>query len=389
MNAKISGIKSDIKYIVGLFLIFLIFNISVAYIATLVVPYKGFFPYKEILPDFYLPQFISSFANFDGVHYILIAQSGYKQYEQALFPLYPTIIKFLSPFFGGNTLVAGLVISNTCLLIALYVYMKCFSELYHQKNFLTLVFFLLIFPTAFFFNAVYTESVFLLLAIGTIYAVYKKSYMLATLLGFLATLARLNGIFLFFPIIGVLLFQKQSLKKIQSLAVIAAPIIGLLSYSIYLYMTTGDPLMYVHAQKVFDANRSTHIILLPQVLYRYIKILATSQWGPQYIVSTVELVIFLFVFIIFCFEGFSLWKKKGQVESYPRVGILLFSFCNLILPTLTGTLSSIPRYALMCFSIYPFLSGIKNFWIKLFISFIFLILHIVLLSLFIQGYFVS
>src|SRR5690349_10070631 len=84
---------------------FLVWRISLFIVAWLAPFYiKTFgnkFPYRELLLLYKLPDWITSFANFDGVHYIWIAKDGYSaQYTQAFFPLYSIIIRFLT--FHGN-----------------------------------------------------------------------------------------------------------------------------------------------------------------------------------------------------------------------------------------------------------------------------------------------
>jgi Gpi18-like mannosyltransferase len=53
------------------------------------------------------------------------------------------------------------------------------------------IIFLLIFPTAFFLNAVYTESLFLFLSLATFYYALKKNFFSAGIFGFFASLTRL------------------------------------------------------------------------------------------------------------------------------------------------------------------------------------------------------
>ena len=56
---------------------------------------------------------------------------------------------------------------------------------------------LLLFPTSIFFNAVYTESLFLLLSVASVYFIRKGRYREAGILGFLAALTRVTGVLLF------------------------------------------------------------------------------------------------------------------------------------------------------------------------------------------------
>ena len=136
----------------------------------------------NFLGRFILPEKNSFFgtipwANFDGVHYLSIAKSGYFQYEQAFFPLYPLLIRFLAPLFGGNFVISGFIISNLSLLFSLFIFWKLIGldelKLNSEKRKWVLIFFLF-FPTAFFFGSLYTESLFLLLILGSFYFLYKK-----------------------------------------------------------------------------------------------------------------------------------------------------------------------------------------------------------------------
>ena len=155
----------------------------------------------------------------------------------------------------------------------------------------------------------------------------------------------------------------------------------------FLLKTIGDALAFFHAQSVFGEARSTKIILLPQVFYRYLKILFTAKPNLQYFISLIELTIFCFVFTILILDLIKNWKLK--IKNYSLISLNLFSFANLLISTVTGSFMSIPRFALLSISFFIFLGRIKNVWIVRGLIILFTIFHIVLLSLFIQGYFVS
>jgi len=364
-----------------------------SFIAQKTIPYSGFFPLKEILPTFLLPSWLSAFANFDGLHYIVIAQQGYSQYEQAFFPLYPLLLYLIS-FITRNELVSGLIISNGSFLAALFVFQKILAlKKFDIKQTIWFYILLLSFPTAFFFGAVYTEGLFFLLFSLSLYFLYKKNYYLASLFASLTSLTRLIGIFLIIPFFFHFLsehkgsFTNLKLKILNYIVILISPLLGLLGYMAYLWISTGDPLIFFNAQPKFGANRSTHLIFLPQVFYRYIKILFTAAHDFQWGVALVEILIFAIVFGVLCFDLFKLIKEARK--NYFLLGINIFSFVNLILPTLTGTFSSIPRYALFSVSFFIYLSYIKSTALKWGIIIIFITLQTVLLSLFIQGYFIG
>ena len=366
--------KAMNKKIILLFIVWRVLDFLVTYLAPFFISYLGFFPYKELLADFNLPHWLNSLANFDGIHYLLIARQGYSQWEQAFFPLYPLLIKLLT-FVVNNGLIVSLLISNIAFLIGLFI----LSRLIDKKHAFWFLVFILVFPTSFFFGAVYTEGLFFLLFVSTLYFLKKQKYLLTSLVVTLASLTKLIGVFLIIPIFF------HWIKKRKSFATIAAPLVGLGIYCIYLFKTTGDPFFFLTSQPIFGANRSTSLIFLPQVVWRYIKIFITAAHNFQYFISLLEFSIFMLVFVILAFD----LLKNFKIRNVERLSLNLFSFANLILPTLTGTSSSVPRYALFSLSFFLYLAEIRNKWAKMIIALVFLILHVVLLGFFSQGYFIS
>ena len=366
--------KAMNKKIILLFIVWRVLDFLVTYLAPFFISYLGFFPYKELLADFNLPHWLNSLANFDGIHYLLIARQGYSQWEQAFFPLYPLLIKLLT-FVVNNGLIVSLLISNIAFLIGLFI----LSRLIDKKHAFWFLVFILVFPTSFFFGAIYTEGLFFLLFVSTLYFLKKQKYLLTSLVVTLASLTKLIGVFLIIPIFF------HWIKKRKSFATIAAPLVGLGIYCIYLFKTTGDPFFFLTSQPIFGANRSTSLIFLPQVVWRYIKIFITAAHNFQYFISLLEFSIFMLVFVILAFD----LLKNFKIRNVERLSLNLFSFANLILPTLTGTFSSVPRYALFSLSFFLYLAEIGNIWAKMIIALVFLILHVVLLGFFSQGYFIS
>lgn len=360
----------------------------VAFIAQRFVPYLGFFPYKELLVEYNLPTWISSFANFDGIHYLLIAKQNYSQWEQAFFPLFPLLIHFIF-FIVPNYLVAALLLSNGTFIVGL-LFFKKLLHMWGIKNSLPL-FYLLAFPTAFFFGAVYTESLFFMLIVLSLYFLYKKNYYLAGLFAGLSSATRLIGVFLMIPFLFHFLEIKK--RKISFNWVILSPLIGLFTYMTYLFFTTGDPLFFFNSQPIFGANRSTHLITLPQVYFRYFKILFLAAHDFQWYLSLFEMAIFTLVFAVLILELYKSIKRLQMASGHPRggqrLGMVLFSLVNIVLPTLTGTFSSVPRYVLFSLSFFIVLGEVKNPILRASIFIFFIVSQIVLLSFFVQGYFIG
>ena len=398
-----------------LFLFFVIWRIADFFIAfatqSLNLANSRFsFGFQPRLEDHLIPQLIVAFANFDGVHYLHIAHDGYQQYEETFFPLYPFIIHLLAPLFGNSYLLTGIFITNLCFLGGLYFFKK-YLEILGKKpqTILWIMLFLIFFPMSFFFGAVYTEGLFFLLVTSTLYFAQKKRYIPLIIVGILAAITRLMGIFLFIPVLAILLGEKEkfSLKQKNWKAKIRAlfnyinknkklvflsltPLLGLFVYMGYLHSTTGDYLAFYHSQNAFNNGRTAdHLILLPQVYYRYLKILFTASHDVTYFVAVVEFTIFTLFLIVLLYDLWKVWKQKYSPEKINLLGLNLFSLINLILPTFTGTLTSTPRYVLLSLSFFLRIAEIKNIFVKIVLLCLFGILHIILLSLFIQGYFVG
>jgi len=373
-----------------MFLILRLFDFLISYFIPHYLPYLGHFSYVKDLAAINLPQFIKSFANFDGLFYLRIAEKGYSQFEHAFFPLYPTFVKTLSPLFGGNTLISGLFLSNLAFFIALFTFKKYLDNVFKDRSItFWAIIFLILFPTSFFFGAVYTESVFFLFLILCFYFLDKKKFATASTFAILAALTRFIGVFLFIPILIYLLNDKSKglLKKFRAFFYSLSPFVGLGIYSAYLFLTTGNFFEFFTSQEAFSAGRSTKLIFFPQVIYRYLKIFFTADVNFQYFVSVLEFSIFALFLTIILIQLYLIIKKRSKNTAL--ISLTLFSFVNLLIPTLTGTFLSIPRFALMSLSFFIFIALINNKFIKIIIAIFFLIIHTILLSLFIQGYFVA
>lgn len=375
-------------------LIFLFFVIFLGNISGLFVSRhsSGGFPYYEYASREKLPEIIRFLTNFDGTQYLIIAESGYFTYQQAFFPLYPAVSSFVGRFIlAGNTPLALIAVSFVSFVISIEFLRRLFedSEFDNIKHLHKLgVFALLMLPGSFFFVAAYTESIFLALLLSSLYFAKKRNLLASFFTGALLGLTRLIGTFS-----SVLIYTNLNNKTNKYIRFIVAfgPVLGLLIYMFYLQTTTNDPLAFVNSQKAFNNNRSTSIVLLPQVLYRYLKIIFTVRnFDFVYLVSIFELITFCIYSGLLSIEAINVWGlwRRGKISFKTRFSLLIFSIINLILPTLTGTFSSIPRYGLMSISIIPAIFAL-NKYLRLTLLLFLGVINVVMLFLFVQGWFVS
>ncbi|MBI4260856.1 MAG: hypothetical protein HY658_09860 [Actinobacteria bacterium] len=140
----------------------------------------------------------TAFERQDALWFLRIATLGYGDEGRtaAFFPLYPLLIRALSPLLGGHPLAAALVVSNAAFagaLIALYFLSA--SEL-SEAAARRAVLYLAVFPTSFFFLAPYSESPFLLLSILAFWGARRGRWAVAGLAGAGAAATRAVGIVL-------------------------------------------------------------------------------------------------------------------------------------------------------------------------------------------------
>jgi Gpi18-like mannosyltransferase len=313
-------------------------------------------------------------ANFDGIHYLSIAQNGYVN-QAAFFPLYPLLIGV----FGGGFW-AGFFLANLSFFLALIIFYKLIKLDYKEKIAQQSILFMLIFPTAFFWGSVYVESLFILLLLLAFYLARKGHWLTASVAGMLLTATRLVGIFILLALIYEFIKQKPVVWKSNFFYLSLVPL-GLILYSLFNLKKWGDAFYFIRAHGELANSRSVDtIILFPQTMYRYLKILTTLPINQyEWWIASLEIGLFIFVFYLL-YLGF---KQKI------RASYLLFSILAFFLPASSGTFTGLPRYVLVLFPIYLALALSKNKLLKTFYFLISPVLLFILLMFFARGYFVA
>lgn len=328
--------------------------------------------------------FLLPWANFDGIHYLNIAQYNYIN-QARFFPLLPIFINVLSrPFlsiFNSHLthFFTGFLFANLVFVWALLIFKKLieldFSKEISKKSILNL----LIFPTSFFFVAIYSEGLFLLLTLLSFYFARKNKWALSIICAMLLMVTRFVGV----AILPALLYEFVRTKGIKNrrIALFLFAPLGLAVYSLFNYYKWHNFLYFIKAQGELGNNRSVDsIVLFPQTIYRYIKILSTvSIQSLEWSIALLELSSFLFAAFLLYFA----WKKKV------RTSYLIFTLINFIVATATGTFSALPRYVITLFPVFLALALIENKLIKIVYYLLSPVLLFILLMLFARGYYIA
>jgi hypothetical protein len=205
----------------------------------------------------------SSWNHWDAANYTRIAQYGYQTvYDTAFFPLFPLLIAILAyPFGSWGYIAAGMLISNLAFLGALFVLYQLAADVAGEHAARRTLLYLAIFPTAFYFFAAYNESLFILLAAGSLLAMRRQQWLVAGLLGCLASLTRSAGPILALPYLYELWLVRDSWRgDIKKLLFNLGPIVliplGTAIYAFYCWKITGNPLAFAAVQSHWSRQLS-------------------------------------------------------------------------------------------------------------------------------------
>ena len=152
---------------------------------------------------------LNAFDGWDAGYYLWIARDGYVYNPSgdssvAFAPLYPLCMRLLSLVLGGPTngalLIAGLLISNMALLVALGFVVALLRLDHGELVARRVALYLLVFPATVFLSAVYPHSLFLACSAAAVYCARRGNWMPAGVLGALAALARPYGVLLAVPL---------------------------------------------------------------------------------------------------------------------------------------------------------------------------------------------
>ena len=344
--------------------------------------------FTQLTPGFSFPNLINIWANFDGDSYLKLAEYGYSSSfthtAYAFFPIFPWLIRIVNVF--GSYLFSALIISHVSLVLALYFLWKLLRLDYSKKIVDTTLLLLMVFPTAFFFGSVYSESLFFLLSVLTFYSFRKGNFFLACFFAMIASVTRVVGIFLWPALLIELWHQygKDWKKALNPQAVwLLLPPLGLLSYMRFLSLKTNNAFYFLTSQPLFGASRELDKIVLPhQVFYRYLRmIIFIDHTDPLFFTILLEFITGLGFLVLV------VWGLKKLRPSYSIYTALAFA-----LPALSGTFSGMPRYVLVLFPAFILMAEVyqklpENFR-KLYLA-VSVLFSLIAVTLFSRGYFIG
>jgi Gpi18-like mannosyltransferase len=288
---------------------------------------------------------LNIFARWDAVHYLEIARSGYHGADLAFFPLYPFLIR-IGGWLLGSDVVAGLLVANIAFLFALYFLYRIAEAQFDSNVAARAALYLAIFPTAFFFVSLYSESLFLALTLAMFYALREQKWLIAGFVGGLAALTRVEGVLLVVCyIVEVLRPERNMLAAIrnsravrQHLLMGAGMIPGwLVAYMLLSWVLSNDPLAFTHLQSHWNRHPAWPWMSIWDTLV----ILATSRNPATLAVQSIQLA---FTSLVICTTVYGLRRIRPSYS--------VFAAMSILVPLSTASLMSTPRFALAIFPVF-------------------------------------
>lgn len=308
-------------------------------------------PVSRYVPDYWqikgLDRAFDAFSRWDAWHYSRIAEAGYPTGDlsrAAFFPLFPTLVRVLAEVVGRTDrvglLAMGVVVANVCLLLATMALIALARLDLDEADAARTAWYLLAFPVSLFLSAGYSESLFLVTTLGAVLACRNGHWLAAGTLGGLAALCRPVGVLIVLPL-AVEAFLGWRAGRLGSFRAAWRPVLGvvlpclaLLGWMGYLWMQLGDPLAFLRAQ---------------------------DGWGRQLGAPWDTLVWF--------FDGkmalatgdhsltdlaFMLVGVVGLILAWRwlRLSYVVYFGALLLVPLMTGSLVSMPRFVLVMFPLY-------------------------------------
>ena len=321
--------------------------------------------------------FLSAWRHWDSVWFTRIADHGYDPHATAFFPLYPLLVR-AAALGTGWTSAAGVIVSVVCFAAALVLLYRLVRDEFDASTAAWTVILLSFASTSFFFQAVYSESLFLLLTVASFSAARRGRWLLAGLAGGLAALTRSAGVLLVVPLAWMWFEQYRSgalrlpgavaarpllargRPRLVSFAALALVPAGLGLYMAYLSRRFGNPLEFVVAEQhwhrslhlpvtaIYDgaqaAWRSVRSIAAdPGVFTRLERLPFRDQWLTLGNLTAFLALVFALVMLVAC------WRRLPSAYAVLAVVTLLLP---LSYPTHGTPLLSFPRFLVVDFPVF-------------------------------------
>jgi len=331
-----------------------------------------------LLPDYQPEQFKGmwgaaspfwdTFTRYDSGWYYQIARNGYafvvggpsvgvgKPGKIAYFPVYPFLMRSVGRLFGrapSDVILGGIFVSWAAFvlgMIALYYLARLDLSRPHARRAVLLA---AVFPFAFFYGVVYSESTYLAFAVASFYCFRTRHWLLGGVSGGLAAATRPNGVLIVPALAWIAWRSAETNARDRTMALLGLALVagGLGAYSFYVYRLSGNPFEWAASIQRWGYYPGGAPWL---ALLRLVRVLATHPYAylagerlaPYDTLNGLAALLFVIATPF-------VWRRLGAPYG-------LFMLANLWLPLSSGQYEGLGRYCAVMFPFFIWAATIRS-----------------------------
>ena len=348
-------IPADIKDKTNTKIFLLIFGVAI--ISRLIIYFIGYLYSIQALElkTGFFESFDLMWNKWDSKHYLNLAQSGYTANGEnakliVFYPLYSFLVSIVAKV-SGSYLLAGVFVSDLCLGIGSYYLYKLVKLDFDDGTAMRSVKYMLIYPFSFFFGIAYTESIFVVLSLMTLYYMRKSKWLSVGICGFLAALTKNQGIILAIPATMEFIISSQAFEQLRKKNY-KIVIKNFLTKGIYVFMIPLGTFVYFLINRILFGSWNEFIVFQKKDFNNsFGNVFENLRWITQSAISPDDafrltywipciLSFLLVIYLIF----YSIGKLRLSYNAYMLVFLLVSFSPSWLLSGARYILSLVPIY---------------------------------------------
>jgi hypothetical protein len=347
---------------------FRLFSALAAFIMNVVFPTHGTDQFAS--PFGATRAFWDPFTRYDSGWLFQIARYGYHYTPNgrdniAYFPAYPLLMRYVGRAMGASPADmyrGGVIVSWVSFVVAMVLLYQLARLDLPRRRAERAVLLAAIFPFAFFYGVVYTESLFLAATLACFLFFRTGRWIRGGLCGAVATATRVNGIMMW-PALAWMVYTQLARGSSTEAGsdrrrAIASAVLGLLlvvsgigAYSAYIYSVTGNPIEWAATRQRWGyypggAPWTAPVRLIGALLAHPFTYLATEPMAPYDTLNGVTALVFIVATPF-------VWQRYGAAYG-------LFMAANLLLPLSSGQFEGLGRYCAVLFPFFIWLASVRS-----------------------------
>jgi Gpi18-like mannosyltransferase len=297
--------------------------------------------------------FWDSFARYDSGWYRQIAAEGYDyrgigRNNIAFFPAYPLLMRAMGSVLGGRQqdyYFAGIVISWLSFAAAMTMLYRLALLDLPRPAAVRAVMYCAVFPAAFFFGMVYSESLYLLAIVVTAYAFRTGQFAVGGASGAVLTATRVTAV-MALPGLALLAWKTAGpspRQRLSAVVAVAACVVGVALFSLFNWTISGDPFAWYQSITFWGYNPGARFpfaaiaSLVQTLVMRPYHFLTTERMAPYDTVNAAAAILALALVPI-------VWKRFNA-------GYAVMVLAALLLPLSSGQFEGLARYTSVQFPV--------------------------------------